>query len=105
MLRKKNADLEWLGPWLELDNLADLLELPRQWVVCPMCAEFFWRLPPHGFNPCPVAAGMAEAAGLKLDAERMTAVKAGVHLEDMGAAMRAFIEEHGLREEEDDGDE
>lgn len=69
-----------------------------------MCAEFFWRLPPHGFNPCPLVAGMAEATGLKLDAERMTAVKAGVHLESMGAAMRAFIEEHGLEEEDEENE-
>ena len=97
-------DLEWFDSWLELDNMADIADLPRQWVVCPMCAKHSWRLPPHGFKPCPMAVSMAEAAGLKLDAERMTAVRAGVHLQDMGAAMRAYFEEQGLRAEEDDDD-
>lgn len=93
-----------MDSWIELDSMADLAELPREWLTCPVCAEFFWRFPPHGFNPCPVAVGMAEAAGLKLDAERMAAVKAGVHLEDMSKAVRQYIEEHGF-ERGDDGEE
>lgn len=106
MLRKRNADREWLEPWLELDGIADLMGIPEGWVVCPMCAEFSWRLPPHGFKPCPIAVGMAESTGLKLDAERMTAVRAGVHFEEMSKAVREHIDEFGLPEEvEDDEDE
>lgn len=105
MLRKKTDALEWLGPWMELESAADLMDIPHEWIVCPMCAEFFWRFPPHGFNPCPLAVGMADSAGLKMDAERMTAVKAGVHLEDMGKAMRQYMEEHGWSRGEDDDDE
>lgn len=106
MLRNtKNEDLEWLGPWMELENLADLMELPHEWIVCPVCAEFFWRFPPHGFSPCPIATGMAESAGLKLDAERMTAVRAGVHLEEMSKAIREHINLFGLPEEVEDDDD
>ncbi len=82
--------------------MADLADLPEQWLVCPMCAEFSWRIPPHGFKPCPLAVETAESTGMKLDAERMTAVRAGVHLEQMSKAMRQYMEEHGLQEEEDD---
>lgn len=106
LLRKKTPDLDWLEPWMQLDSMADLMDLPREWIVCPACAEFFWRFPPHGFNPCPFAVGMVESAGLKLDAERMTAVRAGVHLEEMSKAVRKHIDEFGLPEEvEDDDDE
>lgn len=106
LLRKKKDDLEWLGPWMELDSMADLMEIPHEWLICPMCAEFSWRLPPHGFKPCPLAIGMADSAGLKLDAERMTAVRAGVHFDEMSKVMREHIAEYGLPEEvEDDEDE
>jgi hypothetical protein len=105
-LPKTHEDLEWLDPWLELDSMADLADLPREWLICPSCSEFGWRFPPHSFKPCPLVVGMAESAGLKFDAERMAAVRAGVHLEDMGKAMREYLDEHGLgrgdAEEEED---
>jgi hypothetical protein len=105
-LLSEPANLEWLEPWLQLEGMADLMELPQEWLVCPICAEFSWRIPPHGFRPCPIAVGMAEAAGLKMDAERMTAVRAGVHLEEMSKAVREHIDQFGLPEEvEDDDDE
>ena len=105
LLGKKDKNLEWLRPWMELDSMADVMGIPEEWLICPMCAEFSWRIPPHGFNPCPIAVGMAESAGLKLDAERMTAVRAGVQFEEMSKAMRAHIQEFGLPGEEDDDGE
>ena len=99
-----HEDLEWLDHWLELESTADLADLPREWLICPSCSQFGWRFPPHSFQSCPLVVSMAEAAGLKFDAERMAAVKAGVQFEDISSAMRRYLEEQGFRGE-DDGEE
>lgn len=84
--------------WAQMDALADTFALPRQWIVCPHCGQQSWRLPPHAFEPCPVVSSMAETAGLKFDAERSSAVRMGVHMEEMTRALRQMFEE----EEADD---
>ena len=80
--------------WRELEALADSFALPREWIVCPHCGSYGWRVPPHGFNePCPVVMSMSEVAGLKFDAERSSAVRLGVHMEEMTRALRQMTEE------------
>lgn len=68
---------------------------PRMWLVCPGCALQSYRLPPHGANPCPIA----QSAGLKLDAERMTAIQLRQQMEE---ATRLIREQMG---DEDDDEE
>lgn len=102
MRRKLSPETEWVAPLVELDKAADVVGLPREWVCCPFCGEFCWRWPPHGFSPCPLVTGAAETQGLKLDAERMMAVRAGVHMEEMGKAMGRFMEEQGLVDDEEE---
>src|SRR3990172_10986506 len=58
-------------------------DLPRQWVICPNCGEQDWVLPPHGLEQCPLLIQMAEQMGLKIDAERMMAVRTGINIEEM----------------------
>lgn len=78
-------------------TLADELGLPDEWRVCAHCGEQSWRLAPHMFDPCPFVKEMADAAGLKLDAERMTALRTGTHLEQLSR----FFQENFLNEEEE----
>ncbi len=88
-LRGKATDPDWAA----LDDLADNFALPRAWVVCAHCGAMSWRLPPHEIGqPCPYVAGMAEVTGLKFDAERSTAVRAGVQIEEMTRALRQMVE-------------
>lgn len=84
--------------WKAMDDMADTFGLPRQWIVCPMCGQQSWRLPPHGFDPCPIVAAVAEATGLKADAERSTALRLGVHMEETTKALRQMMDD----EEEDE---
>lgn len=85
--------------WRELNETANDVRLPRRWVACPICGEHAWRFPPHMLDPCPLAVHAAEAQGLKFDAERMAAVRAGVHLEELGKQMREML---GYEIEDDD---
>lgn len=87
--------------WRGLDELADDLVLPPDWLVCPICGEQSWRFPPHMLDPCPLAIQMAEAQGLKLDAERMMALRTGVHMERLGLLMQHVVDE---AEDEDDSE-
>ncbi len=80
-----------------MDALAESWGLPRTWLTCPHCGQFSWRLPPHGFQSCPIVVKVAEATGMKFDAERSSAIRLGVHMEEMTRAVRAWTEE-----EEDD---
>lgn len=95
---------EWILAWRQSDKTADKLGLPPEWVLCPICGQQSWRFPPHSLDPCPLAIQVAEAQGLKFDAERMTALRTGVNLEQSMQMMQRFIEEQGLfgSPEEDD---
>ena len=84
--------------WMEMDRTCDSFGLPRQWIVCPHCGQQSWRLPPHGFDPCPIIQAVAETAGMKFEAERSTSIRAGVQMEEMTRALRMMVEEP----EEDD---
>jgi hypothetical protein len=90
---------EALAEWSQSMQLADELGLPAEWRVCTHCGEQSWRLAPHMFDPCPFVVEMANSAGLKFDAERMTAIRAGAHMEEMTRIYRALSEE----EDEQDG--
>ncbi len=79
--------------WAELDATCDTWGLPRQWIVCPHCGQQSWRLPPHGFEPCPIVAAMAELGGMKLEADRSTSIRAGVQMEEMTRALRLMVED------------
>lgn len=58
------------------------------WVVCPSCHQQSWVLPPHGGQGCPLVVAMYEAQGLKLDSERMAAVRMGISAADALASFR-----------------
>ena len=79
--------------WATMDKQCDEFGLPRQWIVCPNCGAQSWRLPPHGFESCPIVIQMAESAGMKFDAERSSALRLGVHMEEMTRAVRQMQEE------------
>jgi hypothetical protein len=79
-------------------DLADALGLPPEWRVCAHCGEQSWRLAPHMFDPCPFVKDMANAAGLKFDAERMTAIRTGAHLEEL----TRFVRENFMGEAPDE---
>ena len=68
--------------YAERNEMAKQWELPREWVICPHCAEQSWVLPPHANEPCPLLVQTMEQFGMKLDAERMMAVRAGVSMEE-----------------------
>ncbi len=72
----------------ELNELARTCELPEQWIICPNCGTQAWVLPPHGLDPCPIVVQAMEQLGMKLDAERMTAVRTGVSIEEITRAAR-----------------
>ena len=79
--------------------MGDAAGLPRKVFVCEHCGESGWRMPPHLFGPCPVVEAMTEAAGLKIDAERATTIKAGIHMEE---ALRMMREQLGIEDEEEE---
>lgn len=76
-------------------EIADRVGIPREWVACPFCGKQTWAMPPHAAEPCPLVMQMAQDLGLKLDAERMTAVRAGVGIEEMARQMRKQLGEEG----------
>lgn len=87
------VDPETMEYWERLNTIADQFGLPDQWIHCPMCGAQGWRLPPHGIiEPCPVAREMFESAGLKMDAERSTALRVGIGMEEAARAMRRLTE-------------
>lgn len=63
--------------------MAEKFGMPKAWVICPQCAAQSWVLPPHGLDACPLIEHAAEQFGLKLDAERMMALRAGISIEEM----------------------
>lgn len=77
--------LRVLAPNSELDVQ---LRFPDEWIVCSFCGEAGWGTHPHFGTPCPIAAAMADAAGLKMDAERVSAVRAGLSMEEVTRLMR-----------------
>jgi hypothetical protein len=79
--------------WQAMDDIANTCGLPRIWLCCPHCGAQSWRLPPHVFEPCPLVIEMAQSEGLKIDAERMTAVRAGVQIETVLKAMQEALSE------------
>ena len=83
------ASTEFLKAWRELDAIGDELGVPHEYVVCPMCGSHSWRFPPHGVGAaCPLIEAMSEAASMKLEAERSTAIRLGLGMED---AMRKML--------------
>ena len=81
---KTRRVLEARELWSGINIIADAAGAPREYVTCGICGATEWRVPPHGFaDPCPVAEAMLSAMGMKVDAERMLAVRSGVHLEEM----------------------
>jgi len=65
-----------------LTEVARLSGLPAEWRVCDSCGEQSWVLPPH-VGPCPLNVAAAEQFGMKLDAERMAAIRSGVSIDEM----------------------
>ena len=90
---------EALKQYKYLDSLAARIGFPKAMYVCDHCGAAGWRMPPHMFEPCPIVLAMSEAAGLKIDAERATTIKAGIQMEE---AFRMLQEMHGIHEEEDE---
>jgi hypothetical protein len=75
--------------WSGINIVADAAGAPREYITCDFCGAMEWRVPPHGFTePCPIAEQMLEAMGAKVDAERMLAVRSGVHMEEL----RGFLD-------------
>jgi hypothetical protein len=86
-------DEEAMREWDLVNQAADELGVPEQWVVCPLCGKQAWRLPPHGYaEPCPIVVDMAEAAGLKFDAERNAMIRVGQQMEQMGETVRKHLD-------------
>lgn len=83
--------------WAEWDKIGDRFRLPREWVHCTHCGAYSWRIPPHALDPCPLVVEMSESAGLKMDAERTTAIKSGVQLEEF---MRMMQQQLGQGDDE-----
>lgn len=85
-LRGSTAD------WRAYEVLCDAMGAPRAWVVCPHCGAQDWRLPPHALQePCPLVQETAQSLGLRFDAERMTALRTGTHLEAATQAMQRYF--------------
>lgn len=80
-------------PWRVFDTQADAWGLPRQWIVCPHCGQQSWRIPPHVFEPCPLVTQTAESLGMRFEAERSTALRGGVHIEELTRLMREHFGE------------
>jgi hypothetical protein len=73
----------------ERSAMAKAWNLPEQWVVCPTCGAQAWVFPPHGLaDPCPIIVQGMEQLGMKFDAERMAAIRAGVGIEEMARIAR-----------------
>lgn len=89
--------------WKLNDEFPSSVSLPGQWIACLHCGAQTWRWPPHGLNnPCPLVAGAVEALGLKTDAERMMALRSGIHIEQASRVLEEFMRQSGLLEEDED---
>lgn len=76
--------IEYREMWKTINRIADAAGAPHEFVTCDFCGAKEWRVPPHGFaDPCPIAVTVLESLSTKVDAERMLAVRSGVHLEEM----------------------
>ena len=81
----------WSSYFSDRNVIARSSKVPRAWVVCPSCGEQGWVLPPHGIDPCPLVIQAAQDLGLKFDAERMAAVRAGVSMEETSKEIRRMM--------------
>ena len=71
--------------------------LPREYITCEFCGAKDWGVPPHGFSePCPHVTQVMDAMSSRVDAERMLAVRSGVHMEELRGIL-----ENGLQSRED----
>jgi hypothetical protein len=94
------------GPYQELvegfrptNELADGMGWPSQWLVCGHCGAWSWRLPPHTFDPCPLVVEAAQSQGMKMDAERSMAIRAGINFEKQAQAFQDWVERMSEEEE------
>lgn len=71
-----------------MDSQADSFGLPREWVACSHCGAQSWRFPPHMFDPCPMVGQLADAMGIKIDADRSASIRMGLLSEQMWDAVR-----------------
>lgn len=89
-----------------VDGLRPMIDLgialgwPQEWRVCDHCGEHSWMIPPHVFDPCPMVIDAMHTAGMKMDAERMQAVKAGLVMQDQMQALKTFLQQMGEGDEE-----
>ena len=83
----------------KINLLADSLGWPDEWIICPHCSAYSWRLPPHVFEACPILVEMTQSAGLKMDAERTAAIRSGITMEKQFEALQNFLENLGEEEE------
>jgi hypothetical protein len=90
--------MEATGPLVEL---SEVMGWPKQWMICPACSQQSWVIPPHLFSPCPLLEDAAGSMGLKIDAERMTAVRAGNAMERQFEVLSKLFEDR-LEDEEDE---
>lgn len=72
----------------EKNEMAKEWKLPKQWIICPSCGQQSWVLPPHGHDACPLVLETVQQLGLKLDAERMAAIRTGLGVEEIARAAR-----------------
>lgn len=79
--------------WAWRTEIAVRVGIPLDWVLCPHCGKQSWVMPPHSGDPCPLVMKMAQDLGLKFDAERMSAVRAGVSFEEMTRQMRTHLDD------------
>lgn len=82
-----------------MNILSDAMKLPYTMIICDHCGAAGWRYPPHFQEPCPLVVAISESAGLKIDAERQTTIRAGIQMEE---AFRLLREMHGMEEEEEE---
>lgn len=73
--------------------MAEEWDIPKQWIVCPTCGAQTWVLPPHAHEPCPLVLETMQQFGLKLDAERMAAIRTGIGVEEIARAARELGED------------
>jgi hypothetical protein len=86
-----------------VNQLADIAGMPKEYIECSFCGAQDWRYPPHGLSePCPLVVDMFSSMGMKVDADRMLAVRSGLQME----TIQEFIEQQmRAHREETDEDE
>ena len=77
----------------QLIRLADGYGYPHRWIVCEFCGAHSWQFPPHMADGCPLVTDISQSAGLRMDAERMTHTRLGVHLEETTRRMNELFGE------------